>query len=178
MSVLRLASTDQVMQNNEIWPSPQFAKQQAAFEQALSKANEHPPQWAAEQAANRSHTFAKAGSIGGGIFGTIDGILIWGGGGFFVGAGVGAVKGAVTGFQAAGLDGVVEGALGGLDGGAFVGAEIGAVAGAVVWGKRGAMEGSGVGRDFGNAVWDVTHSGPVSDAVAGIAGAVWGFITK
>ncbi|HXW30719.1 MAG TPA: hypothetical protein VEK55_15260 [Xanthobacteraceae bacterium] len=62
--------------------------------------------------------------------------------------------------------------------GTVIGGGIGAAIGALVMGVHGANEGSGVGRDFGNAVWDVTHSGPVSDTVASIAGAVWGFISK
>jgi hypothetical protein len=64
----------------------------------------------------------------------------------------------------------------------YVGAEIGdgiaTAIGALAMGVHGAEEGSGMGRDFGNVVWDVTHSGPISDTVAGIAGAVWGFISK
>jgi hypothetical protein len=64
----------------------------------------------------------------------------------------------------------------------YVGAEIGggiaAAIGALAMGVHAAQEGSGVGRYFGNAVWDVTHSGRVSDTVAGIAGAVSGFISK
>jgi hypothetical protein len=62
--------------------------------------------------------------------------------------------------------------------GTEIGGGIAAAIGALAMGVHGADEGSGVGRDFGNAVWDVTHSGPISDRVAGVAGAVWGFIRK
>jgi hypothetical protein len=155
--------------------SPHAGKDQVAFEDALATAQAQSP---AEQAADRSHTFAKAGAIGGGIFGALDGVLIWGGTGAVVGGGVGAAKGAVTGFYSDGPAGAAVAAPAGMYAGATIGAGIGAAIGAVVMGQHGAQEGSGVGRDFGNAVWDVTHSGPVSDAVAGIAGAVWGFISK
>jgi hypothetical protein len=164
-----VARTDQATADRSGLPS---GKDQVAFEHALATAQ------AGEQPTARSQTFAKAGAIGGGIFGALDGVLIWGGGGAIIGAGVGAAKGAVTGFYSDGPAGAAAGAPAGMYAGATIGGGIGAVIGAVVMGQHGAEEGSGVGRDFGNAVWDVTHSGPVSDAVAGIAGAVWGFISK
>src|SRR5262249_6629348 len=91
-----VARTDQTTADRS---SPHSGNDQVAFEHALATAQAHSP---AEQAADRSQTFAKAGAIGGGIFGALDGVLIWGGAGAVVGGGVGAAKGAVTGFYSDG----------------------------------------------------------------------------
>jgi hypothetical protein len=168
-----VAHTDQTTDDQtSSTPHPHSPKDQVAFEHAVAAAQ------AQSAAESRSATFAKAGATGGGIMGAVDGVLIWGAGGFFVGAGVGAAVGATNGLSSGGLAGAAAGAPDGMFVGAAYGVSIGAAIGAVAMGVHGAQEGSGVGRDFGNAVWDVTHSGPVADTVASIAGAVWGFISK
>lgn len=126
---------------------------------------------------SRSQTFANAGKIAGEVLGAEDGVVI---GAAVAGAAGGALTGAVGavgGFFGGGPVGAAAGATSGFYAGATVFGLIGGLYEGIEMGKRGGVEGSEVGRDFGNAIWDVTHSGPVSDAAAGVAGAVWGFLS-
>jgi hypothetical protein len=125
----------------------------------------------------RSQTYSNLGEIFGRAMGIDDGLAVGGVAGGVTGGAVGAAAGGAVGFVSAGPGGAAAGATAGLWVGGAGGAVGGGILGAYAMERRGAIEGQQVARDFGNATWDVTHSGPISDTVASVAGATWGFLS-
>jgi hypothetical protein len=129
------------------------------------------------KASSRSETFAEIGEIAGRTAGTVEGVAIGLPAGALIGGTVFGAVGIGIGFAAGGPVGATAAIDPSVSLGVSVGGAIGGVLEGTIMGDRGAVESSRVGRDFGNAAWDISHRMSFSDKVAAVSAYTWGLMS-